>query len=80
MDNAPIKFVPFDPDELQIYKLDPKLTPDNVLKHCLGNLKSVALIGVDEDGEWYCASSEPNPKKVMKMIKKFKSIIKDYID
>ncbi len=77
---TPFQFIPFDPDAIQIYKIDPQLSPDNVLKYCLGNLASVALIGKTHDGEWYCASSEEDPVKVMKMIKKFKSVIKDYLN
>lgn len=68
------------PFVFESFVLTDELTADNCLKYAIGKFKHVALVAIDNEGEYYCASSEKNAKKVLKMLKEFKSTVKDYVD
>lgn len=66
-----------DYDMIHIIPDEAGLTPNNVLAACLDKMEEITLVGKSKDGKWYCASSERDPKEVLRALKYFKHVIKE---
>lgn len=56
-----------------------KTEPDDVLVSGIGRFDEVSLVGRTKEGSFYFASSIEEPSEIMKDLKNFKKVLKDYM-
>lgn len=63
------------------YKIDEDgATANNVLAFAIGELTDVSICGRRKDGTYYYASSMDSPKRILKDLKAFSNLMKEYRD